>query len=1532
MPEVRKLWQTEDLFSDHYLKSRLSKNDWWPSDAEAQPIWEFCKALYEKRAFALRRYDNEMGVRQEFIDKIIEKLGFAWSDNLRLPETQQDLEPDYLLYASEAEKEAVLNKDVSHRYRAAIAILEAKKFGHPLSQISKSQQRYPHQQIRDYLNEAQVLTWGILTNGNEWRLYCRDTKPSHFFAINFELAIHSLDEFKFFLALFSPAAFVRDAQGKCRLDQVRESALATQSELEADLRQRIFTIVEILANGFAERPENKIADADLPRLYENCLIFLYRLLFILYAEGRSLLPVEPKSGKYYKQLSLARLLTPLKNFTEYDSQTQTRFYRDIQALCLVINGTDKKANDEFRVPRYNGGLFDPDHYPLLTEWAVADAVLADVLRQLMFTPEKGGQKFVPFESVDYSDLSVQQLGSIYEGLLEHHFVREGGKLVLQTDKAERKATGTYYTPDYVVKYIVEQTITPLLQEIEQREPVKAARVAGRQDNSFADEVLKLNICDPAMGSGHFLVEATTFLADHIVYHPTTKFQAEFVKGESQEKTEDAHWRRRVVEACIYGVDLNPLAVELAKLSLWLTTIATDQPLNFLDHHLCCGNSLIGARLEDLSHVPDKKRKPADSLKLSWRTTENLRASLTKAVQMVHNIEGAASASVSDVKNKEKLWLESVRPALLPFRTVANLWTACFFGNELPQKDYEALIELLDIHPDKIHPWQNAAEFQAIAMEAVKKGSLKLAGQEFDTNQLKNLCAFLFRSERSATERRFFHWELEFPEVFFNDDGTPRDRSGFDAIIGNPPYIDIKGLESEMVDYIFATYETAHFRINIFAAFLEHELGILRSSGNVGAIIPTAFLTQVSYAGLRQQVLQNDWLRNVVRLPNELFGAAAGEVKVDTCIIVIRKSTEDSEPNTECLIYQGFQRIPRISRDTASTAFVTPQAKWLNRQNAEITLSTGGGDTLLTRIESKSVSLEKLCEFCLGLTPYDKYTGHTEAQIKNRDFHAKSKIDATCQKLLVSGDVKRYEVEWNGEEWIRYGDWLAAPRERRFFTEERVLVQQIIDWSSLRILCGWTNEELYNTQNQFNLLAREGTNLKFVVAVLNSQLMSFYHRRVFLDVALQRFQKVLIKDAKTFPICQIVFTTSEKLRASLLTKSKQLYQSGVSDRNADSVLAFVADQLAAKPERADVVHDLLAFLAEQMTALNRDKRAAAKQFLTDLKDFHDINTHALKPKTKLDKFWELEAAGIFAHFRANKIRLKDSDEEKIRARFQKAKDTLVPLASSLVFTDELIDQIVYRLYGLTPEEIELVQASQAAPPADAKTTLFKQVLPHLKEATPYFTTAAVVGRVKELGLKISEGTLPVYLSEATTSGMVHDAGRGWYSRFSQPVPLDPKPVAKLIRTVEKAFPLLDFTVWSTAQINPWMHHLLAQPVAFLYASSDTLESIGDTLRTQGWEVAVDPGKKDGQKVIRPGEKMVVLRSTHSKQPAPAGRQATIEQILVELQVEASRLALIDDSEVQGVVKGILGQYLVQVAELKTYADFRLVKIDALNAIN
>ena len=269
-----------------------------------------------------------------------------------------------------------------------------------------------------------------------------------------------------------------------------------------------------------------------------------------------------------------------------------------------------------------------------------------------------------------------------------------------------------------MKYIVDQTIRPLLDEIEGSAPVKNARAASRQNNSFADAVLNLNVCDPAMGSGHFLVEAAK------------------EKGVPQEQTEIAYWRRRVVESCIYAIDLNPLAVELAKLSLWLTTIASDQPLNFLDHHLCCGNSLIGACIDQLGALPKRKKSRGKSHKIDKQTRFSFgldfKRVISETIRQIHSIEEKASADVDVVKEKEKRWQEKVLPALAPYKAVADLWTSTFFGSALDEETYLARAQKI------------------------------LAGEKIDNPK--------------AIARRFFHWEVEFPEVFFSDDGARRDHA------------------------------------------------------------------------------------------------------------------------------------------------------------------------------------------------------------------------------------------------------------------------------------------------------------------------------------------------------------------------------------------------------------------------------------------------------------------------------------------------------------------------------------------------------------------------------------------------------------------------------------------------------------------------------------------------------------------------------------------------------------------------------------
>lgn len=225
----------------------------------------------------------------------------------------------------------------------------------------------------------------------------------------------------------------------------------------------------------------------------------------------------------------------------------------------------------------------------------------------------------------------------------------------------------------------------------------------------------------------------------------------------------------------------------------------------------------------------------------------------------------------------------------------------------------------------------------------------------------------------------------------------------------------------------------------------------------------------------------------------------------------------------------------------------------------------------------------------------------------------------------------------------------------------------------------------------------------------------------------------------------------------------------------------------------------------------------------------------------------------------------------------------------------------------------------------KTKVFTAVLPSLKEQHSYFFLEAVRRSLASAEIELADDTLREYMSEAMASGIVGDAGRGWYSRHLTPVALAAKPVSKLIRAVSKAFPLLDFCCWSTAQLNPFAQHLIAQPTAFLYAEGDTLESVAEHLRTAGWDAWSNPGKKEAKQFVRPGEKTVVLRPAIVKQPPSQNHLAPIEKVLVDLKVEADKLKLMDTAEVQRIIDTVLGAGLLQLAVLLGYAEVKREKI-------
>ena len=803
--------------------------------------------------------------------------------------------PDYCLFTSDGDFTAASEADANTLFRLSATALEAKKYGHPLDQLSTNETPgwFPSQQVQDYLNYAKdaagkrFFNWAILTNGSEWRLYTDRSAVGAYFA--FHLVRNdqfcSLAEFRTFFTLFRASAFERSEDGSCFLDEVREQSLRLQGDLESNLRKRIFSVLEDVGTGFADFEDNHLAEPDFPEVYSNALTFLYRLLFVLYAESRGLLPVKSHgpgaNRRYLNDFSLARLVERLRNRTLYTDDAFTGLNDELLRLFNLINGTHQRQNESLGVTRYNGGLFNPDLHPKLESWRIGDASLANVLRQLIFAqpPTRPGPRqgqLSTDEAIDYSTLEVRQLGDIYEGLLGAHFVREAGRLELRNQSGKNHRDGIFYTPDWIVQFLIRETLSPILDQIHQSEEIQRALSAQseerRRDNSFALAILHLNIVDPAMGSGHFLVRATEWLAHRIMRHETTRPMTEQIvaqgsrrvtredilgrgkipvpPGVSQEQAEISYWRRRVVEACIYGVDINPMAVELAKLSLWLTCIAVDEPLNFLDHHLRHGNALLSVLPDELRRAPVVTTTGHEQ---TFEAGGNLHTALATVIRENMAVEGEASTEMEVVKRKERLWREA-RQQLKPFLDVANLWLGGISGVPMDEFNYLHAARLL-----------------------VTPGELDNAAKRDARRFLESIADALQATKASLVP---FHWRLEFPDVFYGEDGQSLPTAGFDAVLGNPPYISTHTSSEE--DWRSVLERRAGYIEDLLVHFTDLGFQLLRPGGGFGFIVSDTFFTLESKLRMRQ-LLQSQTL-------NWIGQCDPFDATVDAAVFVARKDT------------------------------------------------------------------------------------------------------------------------------------------------------------------------------------------------------------------------------------------------------------------------------------------------------------------------------------------------------------------------------------------------------------------------------------------------------------------------------------------------------------------------------------------------------------------------------------------------------------------------------------------------------------------
>lgn len=1072
------LFNNRALFSNHVLETRLPEHTQWTAVREVE--WRELRRIYR---------DLPQGER---VERVVQKLGFERSE--------------------EGDKGSVLTGTDGHE----LALFEEVEWAVPLDvrdpEASAEATPIPGIKAVERLQEAEGrggASWLILTNGETWRLYSREahSRASNYYEIDLQglLLGTSAEEasaaLRYFMVLFRRQAFEpepgvqREGQAgpECLLDWLFRESQDFAKQLGERLKDKVFEdVFEILATGFLAGAEEALPQEELDRAFRGTLTFLYRVLFVLYAEARDLLPVREQRGYYLQSLrKLTREIAGKAGPAQSDfdkkleqAYSDEKFELDgrLRKLFEMVDRGDVDAN----VPPYNGGLFltEPSENDTRLEAEAArfliahplnDRALARALDRLAREEDSRRHELVP---VDYRSLGVRQLGSIYEGLLEFQLrqasepmaivqgkkskkaekvlplaearklklkiltvgkgknaeerILQPGSLYLENDRRERRATGSFYTPDFVVEYIVEKTVGPLLEEkLEALRPQlrkaeewrhrqkKMAPAKGEDPAKYergpavegewtglVQEFFDFKVLDPAMGSGHFLVEAVDFITDHMLrflskfpWNPISchlDILREEIRQALSEKgiainesrlTDVNLLKRHVLKRCIYGVDRNPMAVELAKVSLWLDCFTLGAPLSFLDHHLRCGNSLLGVEVAEV-------RKEVEHQGTLFGSSFAALQLATAAMTLVGKLPDVTPSQIQ----KSRSSFDDAAAATLPFRRILDVYLSGWFLQETAKpgkKSAKGSVEVVAFLKSQGH--EILGERDSAAFEQ-RLRELKPEIRELVENGLS-----------VAAEERFFHWELELPEAFSNDIEA---QHGFDVVIGNPPWIRQESLKQHKKAYASLYDSVFAAEADIYVYFIARAAQILRQGGKFGLVLQNKWL-KAGYAGkLRHFLVRNLRTRELID-----FGHAPLFEDADTfpCVLLGSRSDAGSE---EPINFVSVARSDLPIHDLA--AFVRMNAsgveqKELRREGWQ--LLPGPLGQLMAKIRHDCTPLGQIAgRLYRGVT-----TGLNEAFLI--DESTRSRIlaeDPRSEELLVpflrGADISRWHSKWSGD-WM-----------------------------------------------------------------------------------------------------------------------------------------------------------------------------------------------------------------------------------------------------------------------------------------------------------------------------------------------------------------------------------------------------------------------------------------------------------------------------------------------------------------------------------
>lgn len=1101
------------LFTRDFLLEGICETPEWQnlSDDHVAAVHKDAKERFE--ALAARRSPNEAQTEDDLVYPLLELVG--WQDRDVQPNASVKARldvPDALLFPNSATKALAGTLEPWARFQHGLSIVEAKRWGRPLDREikgKKGEEGTPSSQIMRYLRRVDdrtlgKLRWGILTNGRVWRLYYQGAtsvaedfleidlgkvlsiKDCDFDLLDKRPDVFTDDRawrnhiFRLFIVLFGRNAFLANDQGQTFHQSALQEGKKWESKVAQSLSKKVFDeVFPSLADGIAKHDPLKpatLTPAYLGQVRQGALFLLYRILFVLYAEDRNLLPDE--QGPYAPYcLTRIRLEVATRKAT---GATIPKGICTYWPRLTTIFAAIAEGNDDLGIPPYNGGLFDPASTPILSRVQLPDNILAEVIFGLSHEPDEDSRRGPKY--INYRDLSVQQLGAVYEGILEYGLrATDTGSIEIDADDQARHKSGSYYTPEDLVALIIERAVGPLVKDrldtFRQRAEALArdSRPIPERLNELAHHdpalaILSLRVCDPAMGSGHFLVSLVDWLSDKVLdakeeaiaavtwgdYASPLAQRIEAIRDRILEQARARNWpiveahlddkhvvRRMVLKRSVYGVDKNPMAVELAKVALWLHSFTVGAPLSFLGHHLRAGDSVVGAfvrptldlmaergalfsrdqivSIENVSGIMAEIEQTTDNDIAEVHQSKSMFGSISDVVQPVSNLFSLLTA-------ERMLGIFEDAPKKAPdLRKLVGKPEKQLVKARADLERFEkaaAFVQVLDGTLGK--PIEIASGQAQIATDDMRQRVAALSDTtaeqdslfpDFSTSERRRVLAddLVNQARNLATEHGFFHWEIGFPAVW-SDLTSAAPRGGFDAVIGNPPYVRQELLGTEVKRALKADYTSFDGMADLYVYFYEQGLRLLKPGGRMSYVVTNKWLKAGYAEELRGVFADKGWLEFIADFGHAKHFFPGADVF--PCVLVVRKPLPAREaPDSADVCVIPRELVPRKGLQEAVVEATFPLPRLTFTRDAWV-LEPKPVMQLMDKIREVGIPLSEF----EAIKPYRGVTtGFNDAFfISNSEREQIIKSDPRSADIirpyLRGQDVERWKSPWDNR-WM-----------------------------------------------------------------------------------------------------------------------------------------------------------------------------------------------------------------------------------------------------------------------------------------------------------------------------------------------------------------------------------------------------------------------------------------------------------------------------------------------------------------------------------